>query len=72
MGINFFDTANCYGANSSSEKFIGNSFKKFLKDRKIVIATKWRWNEGKFSKEVIMHEIDEVWKDFKQIMYTYI
>ena len=31
----------CYGTNDSSEKFIGNSFKKFLKDRKdIVIATK--------------------------------
>ena len=59
MGINFFDTANCYGANGSSETFIGNSFKKFVKDRKdIVIATKVRWNEGKLSKEAIMREID--------------
>ena len=59
LGINFFDTANCYGENGSSETFIGKSFKKFVKDRKdIVIATKVRWNEGKLSKEAIMREID--------------
>ena len=59
LGINFFDTANCYGANGSSEKFIGNSFEKFVKDRKdIIIATKVRWNEGKLSKEAILREID--------------
>jgi len=40
LGINFFDTANCYGK-GSSEAFIGNSFKKFVKDRKdIIVATK--------------------------------
>ena len=33
LGINFFDTANCYG-NGTSEIFIGKSFKKFVKDRK--------------------------------------
>ena len=58
LGINFFDTANCYGA-GTSEKFIGNSFKKFVKNRKdIVVATKVRWNEGQLSKEAIMREID--------------
>ena len=58
LGINFFDTANCYG-NGSSETFIGNSFKKFVKDRKdIIVATKVRWNEGALSKEAIMREID--------------
>ena len=58
LGINFFDTANCY-ANGTSEVFIGNSFKKFVKDRKdIVVATKVRWNEGQLSKEAIMREID--------------
>ena len=58
LGINFFDTANIY-ANGTSEIFIGNSFKKFVKDRKdIIVATKVRWNEGQLSKEAIMREID--------------
>ena len=58
LGINFFDTANCY-ANGTSDVFIGNSFKKFVKDRKdIVVATKVRWNEGQLSKEAILREID--------------
>ena len=58
LGINFFDTANIYG-NGTSETFIGNSFKKFVKDRKdIIVATKVRWNEGALSKEAIMREID--------------
>ena len=58
LGINFFDTANCY-ADGSSETFIGNSFKKFVKNRKdIVVATKVRWNEGQLSKEAILREID--------------
>ena len=58
LGINFFDTANCY-ADGSSETFIGNSFKKFVKDRKdIVVATKVRWNEGQLSKEAIFREIE--------------
>ena len=40
LGINFFDTANIYGK-GSSETFIGNSFKKFVKNRSdIVVATK--------------------------------
>ena len=58
LGINFFDTANCY-ANGTSEVFIGNSFKKFVKDRKdIIVATKVRWNEGQLSKEAIFKEIE--------------
>ena len=58
LGINFFDTANCYGK-GSSETFIGNSFKKFVKNRKdIVVATKVRMNEGGLSKEAILREID--------------
>ena len=57
-GINFFDTANVYGA-GSSETFIGNSFKKFVKNRKdIVVATKVRQNEGLLSKEAILREIE--------------
>ena len=58
LGINFFDTANIYGE-GSSETFIGNSFKKFVKDRKdIIVATKVRQNEGRLSKEAIFREIE--------------
>ena len=58
LGINFFGTANTYG-DGSSETFIGNSFKKFVKDRKdIIVATKVYNNEGKLSKEAILREID--------------
>ena len=58
LGINFFDTANCYGK-GSSETFIGNSFKKFVKNRSdIVVATKVRVNEGGLSKEAIFREIE--------------
>ena len=58
LGINFFDTANCY-SNGTSEIFIGNSFKKFVKNRKdIIVATKVFANEGRLSKEAILREID--------------
>ena len=58
LGINFFDTTNCY-SNGTSEIFIGNSFKKFVKNRKdIIVATKVFANEGKLSKEAILREID--------------
>ncbi len=58
LGINFFDTANVYGK-GTSEIFIGNSFKKYVKNRSdIIVATKVFWNEGKLSKEAINREID--------------
>ena len=58
LGINFFDTANIYGK-GSSETFIGNSFKKFVKKRSdIIVATKVYFNEGCLSKEAILREID--------------
>ena len=58
LGINFFDTANCY-SKGTSEEFIGKSFKKYVKNRSdIVVATKVRHNEGKLSKEAIMREIE--------------
>ena len=58
LGINFFDTANMY-SQGTSEIFIGNSFKKFVKNRKdIVVATKVHFNEGKLSKNAILREID--------------
>ena len=58
LGINFFDTANM-NSEGTSETFIGNSFKKFVKDRKdIIVATKVYFNEGKLSKEAIFREIE--------------
>ena len=58
LGINFFDTANIYSS-GISETFIGNSFKKFVKNRKdIVVATKVFFNPGCLSKEAILREID--------------
>ena len=58
LGINFFDTANLY-SNGTSEIFIGNSFKKYVKNRKdIVVATKVYFNPGLLSKEAILREID--------------
>ena len=58
LGINFFDTANCYGR-GTSETFIGNSFKKLVKDRKdIIVATKVYVNEGHLSREAIFREIE--------------
>ncbi len=65
LGINFFDTANCY-SDGTSEKFIGNSFKKYVKDRKdIIIASKVRVNEGGLSKEAIYREIDKSLKNLQ-------
>ena len=58
LGINFFDTANGYGK-GTSEILIGNSFKKYVKNRSdIIVATKVFFNEGKLSKEAINREID--------------
>ena len=46
LGINFFDTANGYGK-GTSEIYVGNSFKKFVKNRKdIIVATKVFFNPG--------------------------
>ena len=69
LGINFFDTANCYGK-GSSETFIGNSFKKLVKNRKdIIVATKVRHNEGGLSKEAILREIDD---SLKRLQMDYV
>ena len=58
LGINFFYTANGY-SKGTSEIFIGNSFKKFVKNRSdIIVATKVYFNEGKLSKEAILREVE--------------
>ena len=69
LGINFFDTANCYSF-GSSEKFIGNSFKKFVKNRSdIIVATKVFFNEGHLKKEAIIRECNE---SLKRLQMDYI
>lgn len=58
LGINFFDTANVYGA-GTSEEFIGNSLKKHHIPRdQVAIASKVYFNDGRLSKEAINREID--------------
>ena len=69
LGINFFDTANCYSG-GNSEKFIGKAFKKYVKKREdIVVATKVFFNEGNLSKETILREID---KSLKNLQLEYV
>lgn len=68
LGINFFDTANCYG-NGSSEVFLGNALKKYAKRENVIIATKVYYNEGKLSKEAILKEID---KSLERLQTNYI
>lgn len=57
LGINFFDTANCY-AFGTSEEYLGRALKKNVARDKVVIATKVYFNEGKLSKAAILREID--------------
>ncbi|KAG4095748.1 Aldo/keto reductase [Neocallimastix lanati (nom. inval.)] len=57
LGINFFDTANCYN-NGTSEIYLGNAIKKYAKREDVVIATKVRLNEGGLSREAILREIE--------------
>ena len=69
LGINFFDTANLY-ADGTSEEYVGNAFKKYVKNRKdIIVATKVFFNEGKLSKEAILKEID---KSLKRLQLDYV
>ncbi len=57
LGINFFDTANCYSA-GTSEEYLGKAIKNNISREKAVIATKVYFNEGNLSKEAIPREID--------------
>jgi len=62
LGVNFFDTANCY-AGGTSEEFLGRTLKEFSRDE-IVVATKVfiRMREGAngagLSRKHILAEID--------------
>lgn len=57
LGINFFDTANCY-SNGTSEIYLGNALKKLVKREDVFIASKVYFNEGRLSKEAILREIE--------------
>ena len=57
LGINFFDTANCYSA-GTSEEYLGQALKKNVARDKVVIASKVYFNEGRLSKAAIEREID--------------
>lgn len=57
LGINFFDTANCYSA-GTSEEYLGRAIRNNVFRDKVVLATKVYFNEGNLSKEAIPREID--------------
>ena len=57
LGINFFDTANCY-SQGTSEEFLRNTLLKRVPRDKVVLATKVYFNEGHLSREAILREID--------------
>ena len=57
LGINFFDTANCYSA-GTSEEYLGRALKNNISRDKVVIATKVYFNEGYLSKEAIPREVE--------------
>lgn len=57
VGINFFDTANCYSA-GTSETYLGQAIHKNVARDKVVIASKVYFNDGKLSKDAIHREID--------------
>lgn len=57
LGINFFDTANCYSA-GTSEEYLGSAIRKNTSRHKVVVATKVYFNEGNLSKDAIPREVD--------------
>ena len=57
LGINFFDTANCYSA-GTSEEYLGKALKKNVARDQVVIASKVYFNEGRLSREAITREIE--------------
>lgn len=57
LGINFFDTANCYSA-GTSEEYLGRAIQRNIARDKVVLASKVYFNEGHLSKEAILREID--------------
>lgn len=57
LGINFFDTANCYSA-GTSEEYLGRAIKNNVARDQVVLATKVYFNEGKLSANAIAREVE--------------
>ena len=57
LGINFFDTANCYSG-GTSEEYLGKAIKNNVARDQVVIASKVYFNDGRLSKAAINREID--------------
>lgn len=57
LGINFFDTANCY-SDGTSEEYLGHALKNNISRDKVVIASKVYFNPGRLSAKAIHREID--------------
>ena len=58
LGVNFFDTANCY-SHGTSEEFLGAAIKRIgVRREDVVLASKVYFNEGFLSREAILREID--------------
>lgn len=64
LGINYFDTANCYSA-GTSEEFVGRALRDYANRHEIVIATKLFYpmhegrNAGGLSRKEIIRQVDE-------------
>lgn len=58
LGVNFFDTANCYSW-GTSEEYLGQSLRNLgIKREDVVLASKVYFNDGFLSAEAIAREID--------------
>ena len=57
LGINFFDTANCY-SHGTSEEYLGRAIRNCAARDEVVLASKVYFNDGHLSKEAITREID--------------
>lgn len=57
LGINFFDTANCYSA-GTSEEYLGRAIRRGAARDKVMLASKVYFNECKLSKTAIAREIE--------------
>lgn len=57
LGINFFDTANCYSA-GTSEEYLGRAIRNNAARDRVVLASKVYFNDGHLSKAAIDREID--------------
>ena len=68
LGINFFDTANCY-SNGSSEIYLGKALNKLVKREDVIIATKVYFNPDKLKREAILREVDN---SLKRLNTSYI